>query len=148
MKVILTQDVKGSGKKGDVLNVADGYARNFLIGRGLALEATSKNLNDLQGKKDAQQHKLDVQKQDNLETAKKLEGKTIVAKAKAGTGGRLFGSITTGTIAELIEKQYNCKVDKKKINLSSDIKAFGNYSADVKMTQGVSCKIVIKVEEE
>ncbi len=148
MKVILIKDVKGSGKKGDVLNVADGYARNFLIGRGLALEATTKNMNDLQGRKDAEQHKLDLEKQEALETAKKLEGKTVVAKAKAGTGGRLFGSITSGTIAELIEKQYNCKVDKKKINLSGDLKAFGNYSAEIKMTQGVSCKIVIQVVEE
>lgn len=148
MKVILIKDVKGSGKKDDILNVADGYARNFLIARGFAIEATSKNLNDIEGKKASQQHKLDVEKKEALEMAKKLEGKTVVAKAKAGSGGRLFGSITSATIAELIEKQYNCKVDKKKINLSSDLKAFGDYSAEIKIVQGVSCKIKISVIEE
>ena len=106
MKVILLKDVKGSGKTGDVLNVADGYARNFLIGKGLAIEATSKNLNDLQGKKESEQHKLDVEKQNAMDTAKLLEGKEIVAKAKAGTGGRLFGAITSGTIAELISYNF------------------------------------------
>lgn len=148
MKVILNKDVKGSGKKGDVLNVADGYARNFLIARGFAIEATSKNLNDIEGKKASQQHKLDVEKQEALDTAKQLDGKTVVAKAKAGSGGRLFGSITTATIAELIEQQYTFKIDKKKINLSSDLKAFGEYSAEVKMNHGVSCKINISVIEE
>ena len=148
MKVILLKDVKGSGKTGDILNVADGYAKNFLIGKGLAIEATSRNLNDLQGKKDSEQHKLEVEKQQALDTAKLLEGKEIVAKAKAGTGGRLFGAITVGTIAELIEAQYKVKVDKKKINLNSDLKGFGDYSAEIKMTQGVSCKIKIIVTEE
>ena len=148
MKVILIKDVKGSGKAGDVLNVADGYARNFLIARGLAIEATQKNMNDLQGKKDSEKHKLEVEKQEAMDTAKKLEGKTVVAKAKAGTGGRLFGAVTTATIAELIEQQYKCKVDKKKIVLSSDLKAFGEYSAEIKMVQGVSCKIKVSVIEE
>lgn len=148
MKVILLKDVKGSGKIGDIINVADGYARNFLIGKGLAIEATQRNLNDLQGKKDSEKHKLEVEKQQALDAAKILEGKEVVAKAKAGTGGRLFGSITAGTIAEMIEVQYKCKVDKKKIVLSSELKAFGDYSAEIKMTQGVSCKIKIKVIEE
>jgi len=148
MKVILLKDVKGSGKAGDILNVADGYARNFLIGKGLAIEATPKNLNDLQGKKESEQHKLDVEKQEALDTAKLLEGKEVVAKAKAGTGGRLFGSITAGTIAEIIEKEFKCKIDKKKIALSSELKNFGDYSAEIKFPQGVSCKIKIKVTEE
>lgn len=148
MKVILLKDVKGSGKAGDVINVADGYARNFLIGKELAIEATPKNINDLQGKKDAVKHKIDVEKQHALDTAALLEGKEIVAKAKAGTGGRLFGAITAGTIAELIEAQYKCKIDKKKINLSSELKAFGDFNAEIKMVQGVSCKIKIKVIEE
>ena len=148
MKVILLNNVKGSGKTGDIINVADGYARNFLIGKGLAVEATQRNLNDLQGKKDSEKHKLDAEKQQALDVAKILEGKEVVAKAKAGTGGRLFGSITAGTIAEMIEAQYKCKVDKKKMVLSGELKAFGDYSAEIKMTQGVSCKIKIKVIEE
>lgn len=148
MKVILLKDVKGSGKPGDVINVADGYAKNFLIGKGLAIEATSKNLNDLQGKKESEQHKFDIEKQNAVDAAKMLKGKEIIAKAKAGTGGRLFGSITLATIAELIEAQYKCKIDKKKIVLNSDLKAFGDYNAEIKMPHGISCKMKIKVIEE
>ncbi len=148
MKVILLKDVKGSGKTGDIVNVADGYARNFLIGKGLAIEATAKNLSDLEGKKASAQHKLDVEKQQAKDAAKLLDGKEIVAKAKAGAGGRLFGAITAGTIAELIEKQYNIKVDKKKISLGSDLKGFGDFSGEIKFPQGISCSIKIKVIEE
>lgn len=148
MKVILIKDVKGSGKAGDVLNVADGYARNFLIARGNAIEATQKNLNDLQGKKDSDQHKLDVEKAQAQEIAKTLDGKDVVAKAKAGTGGRLFGAITTGTIADIIEAQYKCKVDKKKISLNSELKAFGDYNAEIKLGHGITCKMKVKVVEE
>lgn len=148
MKVILIKDVKGSGKAGDVLNVADGYARNFLIARGNAIEATSKNLNDLEGKKAAEQHKLDVEKAQAQATAKKLDGKDVTAKAKAGTGGRLFGAITTGTIADLIDSQYGEKVDKKKISLNSELKSFGDYNAEIKLGHGVTCKMKIKVVEE
>ncbi len=148
MKVILLKDVKGSGKAGDVINVADGYARNFLIAKGTAIEATQKNLNDLQGKKDSEQHKLDVEKQQAQDTAKILNGKEVVAKAKAGSGGRLFGAITAGTIADLIEAQYKCKIDKKKIVLNSDLKAFGDYNAEIKLGHGVTASMKIKVIEE
>ncbi len=148
MKVILLKDVKGSGKAGDVINVADGYARNFLIAKGTAIEATQKNLNDLQGKKDSEQHKLDVEKQQAQDTAKILYGKEVVAKAKAGSGGRLFGAITAGTIADLIEAQYKCKIDKKKIVLNSDLKAFGDYNAEIKLGHGVTASMKIKVIEE
>ena len=146
MKVILLQDVKGSGKKGDVLNVADGYGRNFLIARGVAVEATTKNMNDLQGKNDSKQFKLDQEKKEFSQTAAILEGKEIVIKAKAGAGGKLFGAITTSMVAEHIEKELNCKVDKKKIVLPGEIKGFGEYNATVKFNHGISCKITIKVE--
>lgn len=148
MKVILLKDVKGSGKAGDVINVADGYARNFLIAKGTAIEATQKNLNDLQGKKDSEKHKLEVEKQQAQDTAKILSGKEVVAKAKAGTGGRLFGAITAGTIADLIEAQYKCKIDKKKIVLNSELKAFGDYNAEIKLGHGVTASMKIKVTEE
>lgn len=148
MKVILLKDVKGSGKTGEILNVADGYARNFLLAKGLAIEANSKNLNDLQGKKDSEQHKLDVEKQQASDTAKILDGKEVIAKAKAGAGGRLFGAVTTGTIADLIEAQYKCKIDKKKISLNSELKAFGDYNAEIKLGHGISCNMKIKVIEE
>lgn len=148
MKVILLKDVKGSGKAGDTLNVADGYARNFLLAKGLAIEATAKNLNDLAGKKASAQHKLDVEKADNEKIASALEGKEIVIKAKAGQGGKLFGAVTSSTVADAVKAQYSQIIDKKKINLNSEIKSFGDFSAVIKMTQGVSCTIKIKVVEE
>ena len=148
MKVILIKDVKGSGKAGDVLNVADGYARNFLLARGFAIEATAKNVNDLAGKKAAEQHRLDVAKSEAEATAKNINGKTLVVKAKAGQNGKLFGSVTSSTVSELLKAQFGADIDKKKIVLGSDIKAYGDYSADIKMTQGVSAKISIKVEPE
>ncbi|MGN0642979.1 MAG: 50S ribosomal protein L9 [Huintestinicola sp.] len=147
MKVIFLQDVKGSGKKGDVKEVSDGYARNFLLGKGLAVEATAKNMSDLAGKKSSEQHKADVAKQEALDNAAKLKGKTVVCKAKAGAGGKLFGAVTAGNIAELIEEQLGVKADKKKVALSSEIKAFGTYSAEVKLYAGISEKITVEVVE-
>lgn len=148
MKVILLKDVKGSGKAGDTLNVADGYARNFLLSKGLAIEATAKNMNDLAGKKAAAQHKLDVEKAENEKVASALNGKEVVIKAKAGQGGKLFGAITSSTVADAVKAQFSQSIDKKKINLNSEIKSYGNFSAVIKMSQGVSCTIKIKVVEE
>ena len=148
MKVILLKDVKGSGKAGDVLNVADGYARNFLIAKGLAVEANAKNQNDLAGKKASAQHKLDVEKAENEKIAAALDGKKVIIKAKAGQGGKLFGAVTASNVADAIKEQFSQNVDKKKITLSSEIKSFGDFSAVIKMTQGVSCKIDISVTEE
>lgn len=148
MKVILLKDVKGSGKAGDTLNVADGYARNFLIAKGLAVEANSKNLNDLAGKKASAQHKIDVETADNQAIADKIADKEVVIKAKAGQGGKLFGAVTSGVVADALKDQYGVDVDKKKIALSSDIKAFGDFTAAVKMSHGVSCSIKVKVVEE
>ena len=148
MKVILLKDVKGSGKAGEILNVSDGYARNFLIAKGMAVEATAKNLNDLQGKKDAAAYKLEVEKADNEKIAELLDGKEVVIKSKAGQGGKLFGSVTSAVIAEKIKETYGVMVDKKKINLRTEIKAFGDFNAEIRMTQGVSCAIKIKVVEE
>ncbi|MBO5575065.1 MAG: 50S ribosomal protein L9 [Ruminococcus sp.] len=148
MKVILTKDVKGSGKKGDVLNVADGYARNYLIGKGFAVEATQKNLNDLQGKKSSEQHKIDVEIADNKALVAKISDKEVVIKAKAGQGGKLFGAVTGAIVSEELKKQYGVDVDKKKIALGSEIKTFGDFSANIKLTHGVSCSVKIKVVEE
>lgn len=148
MKVILIKDVKGSGKAGDILNVADGYARNYLLAKGFAIEATAKNVNDLAGKKAAEQHRLDVAKSDALALAKKLNGKTLTVKARAGGSGKLFGAITSASVSELIEAQFGESVDKKKISLSSDIKAYGDYIAEIRMTQGVSAKMTVKVIPE
>ena len=105
MKVILLKDVKGSGKAGDTLNVADGYARNFLIARGLAVEANAKNLNDLAGKKASAQHKIDVETADNQAIADKINDKEVVIKAKAGQGGKLFGAITSGVVSDALTRR-------------------------------------------
>lgn len=148
MKVILLKDVKGSGKAGDTLNVADGYARNFLIGKGLAVEATAKNINDLAGKKASQQHKIDVETADNKAIAEKIGDKEVVIKAKAGQGGKLFGAVTASAVSDALKAQYDVNVEKKKINLNTEIKAFGDFTAAIKLTHGVSCSVKIKVVEE
>ena len=148
MKVILVKDVKGSGKAGDTLNVAEGYARNFLLKNRLAVEASAKNLNELAGKKASEQHKLDVEKAENEKIAAALEGKDVTITAKAGQGGKLFGAVKTSAVAEAIAKQHSIKIDKKKIVMNSEIKSFGDFEATIKMSQGVSCKLTVRVVEE
>ncbi len=148
MKVILVKDVKGSGKAGDTINAADGYARNYLLKNGLAVEANNKNLNELAGKKASAQHKLDLEKAENERIASVIDKKSVTVKAKAGQGGKLFGAVKAADVADAIKAQYGVDVDKKKINLNSEIKSFGDFSAAIKMTQGVSCTIDIKVVEE
>jgi large subunit ribosomal protein L9 len=147
MKVIFLADVKGSGKKGEVKNVADGYARNMLLPKGLAIEATPKNMSELAGKQSSAAHKVDVEKQQAQDIADKLQGKTVTAVAKAGNGGRLFGAVTAAQIAECVEKQYGCKVDKKKISLKSDIKNFGTYEAEIRLYAGIAAKVTVEVVE-
>ena len=148
MKVIYLQDVKGSGKKGEVKNVADGYARNMLIPKKLAVEANAQNLSDLEGKKASAQHKIDMEKKEAAEYAAKVKGQKVVIKAKAGSNDRLFGSVTAGNIADALDKQFGVKVDKKKISLSSDIKNFGSYNAVIKFYAGISEKIDVEVISE
>ena len=147
MKVILLKDVKGSGKQGDIINVADGYARNFLFPKGLAIEA-NKNLNDLAGKKASAQHKIDVETADNKAIAEKIKDKEVLVKAKAGQGGKLFGAVTANVISDCLKAQYGVVIEKKKINLTAEIKAFGDYTAQIKLTHGISCSIKVKVVEE
>jgi len=147
MKVIFLQDVKGSGKKGEVKNVSDGYARNTLIPKGLAVEANASNMNKLQGQQASAQHKIDVEKQAATETAAKLKGKKVVIKAKAGANDRLFGSVTSGHVADALNEQFGVKLDKKKITLSGDIKNFGSYNAVLKLYTGISETIDVEVVE-
>ena len=147
MKVIFTQDVKGSGKKGEIKNVADGYARNCLLSKGLAVEATPKNLSDLKGKQDSAQHKIDVEKAEAGKTAEVINGKKVVIKAKAGSAGKLFGAVTSSQIADAVAEQYGQKVDKKKINLKTELKNFGEYEAEIKLYTGISAKVTVEVTE-
>jgi large subunit ribosomal protein L9 len=146
MKVILKQDVKGQGKKGQLVQVSDGYARNFLLPRGLAVEADAQAMNDLKNKEDARLHHLAVEKKEGEEAAAKLQGKTVKVVARAGQNGRLFGSVTTKEVAEERAKQYNVTIDKRKIAMA-DAKAFGAYEAELKFPQGVSAKITVMVTE-
>lgn len=148
MKVILLQDIKGTGKKGEVKEVSDGYARNCLIKKGLVVEATNENLNKLKGQQSSAQHKMDLEIQNAKNTAKIIDGKRVSIKAKAGKNGKLFGSVTSGHIADALEQQFNVKVDKKKISLKLEIKAFGSYEADIKLYKGISAKIIAEVLEE
>lgn len=148
MKVIYLQDVKGSGKKGEVKNVADGYARNMLIPKGLAVEATPDNLSKLAGQQSSAQHKIDVEKQNASEAAAKIKDKKLIIKAKAGSNDRLFGSVTSAHVADALKDQLGVLVDKKKITLSTDIKNFGSYKANVKFYTGISEDIDIEVIEE
>ena len=148
MKVIILQHVKGTDKKGEIKEVADGYARNFLLAKGLACEANAKNMSDLAGKKASEQHKADVAKQEALDTAAALKDKKVICKAKAGQGGKLFGAVTAGNVADVIKEQLGIVIEKKKVSLSSEIKAFGTYTAEIKLLAGVSQKITVEVVEE
>lgn len=146
MKVVLLADVKGHGKKGELCNVSDGYARNFLFPKKLAVEADNAALNELKNREEsAAHHKQEEIKKAN-ETAAKLEGKTVVIKAKAGTAGRLFGSVTSKEIAAEIKNTLGIEIDKKKMT-APDIKNFGEYTAEIKLYQGITAKLTVKVTE-
>ncbi|HEZ7990743.1 MAG TPA: 50S ribosomal protein L9 [Ruminococcus sp.] len=147
MKVIFLQDVKGSGKKGEVKTVADGYARNMLLPKGYAVEATAKNMNLLEGQKASAQHKIDLEIAAAKEAAAKVKGKKIKISAKAGSNGKLFGSVTAGNVAVALNEQFGVKVDKKKIALSTDIKNFGSYTAVIKFYNSITETIDIDVDE-
>lgn len=147
MKVILKEDVKGVGSKESLVNVSDGYARNYLIPRGLAVEATSVNMNVMKTKKEAEKSKKDRELAQAKELAEKLKNVEVVIKAKAGENGKLFGSITGKDISDYLKKNHKFDIDKKKIALSDSIKALGTYEAEVKLYSGVSTKLTVKIEQ-
>ena len=146
MKVLLKQDVKGQGKAGQLVNVSDGYARNFLFPRQLAVPADAQVMNDLRNKEDAAQFHARVEKEAALKAAASLKDKAVKISAKAGNGGRLFGAVTTKEVAEALNKQFGVKVDKRKITMA-DIKAHGSYTAEVKLHTGVVATITVVVSE-
>ena len=145
MKVILTQDVKGQGKKDQVIEVSDGYARNFLLPKKLAVPADSSALNIVKNKEASKQHKLDVEKQEAKDIAKKLESITVKFEYAAGPDKKLYGSVTSKDIAEALAKDYGINIDKRKITVKETIKSFGNFTADVKLFTDVTGKINILV---
>jgi large subunit ribosomal protein L9 len=146
MKVLLKADVKGQGKTGQVVNVSDGYARNFLFPKGLAEEANASNLNAVKIKKDAELHKKDVEKQLAKEKAKELQNTEVVIHAKTGESGKLFGSITAAEIADALNEQFHVDIDKKKILLKENIKETGEYKVPIKLYAETSATIKVVVK--
>lgn len=148
MKVILKQDVKSQGKKGDLINVSDGYARNFLFPKGLAVEASKQALNELEGKNAAQQYHKNMEEQKAHNIADRLKEVTVNLKAKAGNGGRLFGSITSKDVAKALEEQTGIKVDKRKIDLPDGIKSCGTTTVKVQLYPQIFGTFKVSVTEE
>lgn len=146
MKVILKQDVKSLGKKGDLVNASDGYARNFLFPKGLAVEANSSAMNDFNNKEASKKfHKAEEIKAATAD-AEKLEGRTFKLTAKAGTNGKIFGSVTSKDVSKKIKDELGIDIDKRKI-VMPDVKAFGTVQAEIKVYQGIIAKVFIQVSE-
>lgn len=146
MKVILLQDVKGQGKKGELVNVSDGYARNFLLPRNLAMIADATAMNELRNKEASVQYHKEMDKKAAQEAAAQINGKTVTIKARAGQKGKLFGAVTTKEVADALKSQLSVTVDRRKISMN-DIKAFGTYSAEVKLLQGITATVTVEVTE-
>ncbi|EHQ92344.1 50S ribosomal protein L9 [Desulfosporosinus youngiae] len=145
MKVILQADVKGTGKKGQILEVADGFARNFLFPKKLAIEATTGNIQDISHKKAVEERRKAKEKEDAVQLGNKLNAFQIEVKTKTGEGGRLFGSVTSKEIADALNKQHGVVVDKRKLDLKEPIKALGSYEVNVKIHPDVTAKLRVHV---
>ncbi len=146
MDVILKADVKGLGKKGEKVKASDGYARNFLFPKGLAVEANAQSLTELRNREQSNQHKIDVEVANANESKAKLQGNIVKMTAKAGSNGKLFGSVTSKEVAAEIEKQFKVKVDKRKISMD-DIKNFGSYKIEVKLYTNIVAEMTVMVGE-
>lgn len=147
MEVFLKSDVKGLGKKGEKVSVSEGYARNFLFPRGLAAEMNAQLVSELRNKESSEKFKADEELKAAKAFAEKINGKTIVIKAKGGANGKLFGSVTAKEIATLVSSQFGIKVDKRKITVD-DIKTFGTYNTQVKLHPQVTADFKVQVVEE
>lgn len=147
MKVILTKDVKSQGKKGDLINVSDGYANNFLLPKGLAMPATKQAINELKGKKGAEQYHKNMEEQKARNIADRLQEIKVLIKAKSGKEGKLFGSVTSKDVAEALKAQYNISVDKRKIDLPDGIKTCGIREVKVTLYTGVTGTFKVEVSE-
>lgn len=145
MKVILKQDIKGVGKKDQVVNVSDGYVRNFLFPKNMAVEANNENMSKLKAKQDSNAFKKQQEKEEAQKVAEKLSNVVLKIPVKAGGNGKIFGGVSTKEISELIEKNYKIKVDKKKIELKETIKELGSRTINIKLYEGVIAKLKIDV---
>jgi len=148
MKVILTQDVKSLGKKGQVIDASDGYARNFLLPKKIAVLADAANMNELKTKQEANKYKKDMSMAAAKEVAEKMKNFQITFKLKAGENGKIFGSVTSKDIADELNKKYYVEVDKKKVMLSDAIKNLGTYNVEIKLFEGISGTLKVNVINE
>jgi large subunit ribosomal protein L9 len=148
MKVILQADIKGKGKKGQVMDVSDGYARNYLLPRKLAVPADTGNLNILKHQEAAQKAKRDKERSDALEIAERLKSCVIIVPAKAGSEGRLFGSVTSQDISEALSKQHGIEIDRHKITIDENIKQLGTFEIKAKLFADVTATLFVTVKEE
>ena len=147
MKGILLQDVKGKGKKGQMIEVSDGYARNFMLPKKLAIEATADAINTMRMNDKATQERIAKEKAEALALSKQLREMTLVVTAKGGGAGRLFGSVTNQEIADALEKKSGIKLDKRKIVISDPIKAVGTYTVNCKLGYEITAPLTVKIEE-
>ena len=148
MKVVLLQDVKSQGKKNDIIEVSEGYARNFLFPKKLAVVADAKAVNDIKNKKSSEAHKIEVERENAKKVAEKLAETTVVIVADGGKEGKFYGAVTSKDIAEALKSQAEIDVDKRKIELDAPIKAFGSYKVDIKLYQEITGKVTVSVKEK
>lgn len=148
MKVILLQDIKGVGKKDQIINANDGYARNYLFPKKLAVEANAGNLGNLKAKQESNQYRKDVEKEEATKLANKLKELTLVLKVKAGENGKIFGGVTSKEISENLKAQYKIEIDKKKIVLNETIKVLGTTIVDIKLYEGIIGKLKVQIIAE
>lgn len=148
MKVILLKDVKGSGKAGDLVNVSDGYARNFLLPKKMARVADNQAMSELKSQKEAKEHRIQEEISNAKNTRKILEDKSVDIFARAGENGKLFGSVTAKEISEEINKKFGVSIDKRKIKLKNDLKSYGTYEIEVKLYQGIIAAMKVSVKEQ
>lgn len=148
MQVILTRDVKGQGKKGQMVNVSDGYARNFLLPKGYATEATKSNINDLKGKKESLEFKIKTETEEAQKISELMKEIQVNMKAKAGDNGKLFGSITSKDVADALTQQHHIKLDKKKFVMPDGIKTLGVTEVTVKLYTGITGVLKVNVEKQ
>ena len=145
MKVILLDNIKGVGKKDEVINASDGYARNYLLPKRLAVEANAENMNKLNNKKESANYKKDMEKQNAEELAKKIKGIMLKIKVKAGENGKIFGGVTSKEISENLKIQYNLNIDKKKIELKETIKTLGSFNVTIKLFEGITSNLKVEI---
>ncbi len=147
MKVILLQDIQGKGKKGQILDVSDGYARNFLFPRKMATEASADALNAIKLQDEAKRHRVELERKEAEELSRRLKGMSVKVYAKAGSGGRLFGAITAKEISEALKAQHGVEIDKHKLVLDEPIKSFGTYEVKAKLYPEISGTVYVVVAE-